>query len=692
MKRILILVVAILWVILITTDSYAVEHSVGIIETANVQLTKDVIKTTILLNSYSLSVNNTSYLKGKPLQFQGLLEDNTPIVTQSVKVGSKDKEALAIKSLSPKVPKKVSENGTIVTLTSDYNLKKNVVEIKYDFEASPSGRWTKARILLPAFDQKNFPKEKLKFYSNIKGAWEDITSLSAPRFFGQSLAIINSETGKGLAFHFTGSHAYIVLDQDKDIFQLILEHVSSGKKYLNKGGGEIFIVPFEYGTGEKVTSPLIYKGDNPFGVDTYLLYEADDIHSVFSENFVERLKYFEELKSFDPDFKTTFVVVPDIFDNRSKLLDTNLLSSLKNTGYIRFGMHGTYHAYPTDDPSNPEHFDTGLVDFSGPNSNNQEWLDSIIKKGIGILDSQNIPHTVFRAPQYKYTEESLLVLADNNVKLAHVCENSPLFKFSPTVIETPLGNRMVLINDDPCNKGVLTSILDKKSYQSITFSPLLVSLGKETSFHVHIWELWSGQNPYDGNAFYKTYDALTNFLTQLQNNNTYYRWFYGEDVANFYLERDAIILNDIENDVLLDNEKRIQLIVSRPVSEGQNLQVILPNGRYVESVTLNGKHLQFFHRSEGLARIILPSLVAGDYEVQLLLSSMKNPSTVLANNYHVSVPKVKKENSPKPLNFNLKQVSNFMNSQTLIFAMSVTTYLAFLLFGLVTFIKNSRKK
>lgn len=63
-KILLILVVAILWVILITTDSYAVEYSVGIIETPNIQLTKDTIKTTILLNSYSLSVNNTAYLRG----------------------------------------------------------------------------------------------------------------------------------------------------------------------------------------------------------------------------------------------------------------------------------------------------------------------------------------------------------------------------------------------------------------------------------------------------------------------------------------------------------------------------------------------------------------------------------------------------------------------------------------------------
>lgn len=649
-------------------------------------------------NSFIFSIGDEDYLRGKPLQFQGILADDAQISSRLPQIASKSAANTTLISQAAGKQKSSPNEETKVNLTGIYKLENDALVLSYRLDATPSSIWKSVGILLPTLNSKVFQKDGIRLFSQVNGRWQEITDMFESRFFGQSFAITNSITGQGLALHIDAPIAYLELQQSKDGLLFKLEHIPFGGKIFRKAEGKVIIAPFTESEGELNDFPIIFGGTTPFGVDTFLLYDADDFHSVFDETFTERLIYFNKLKQFDPDFKTTFLVVPDVFENREKLLNSALVEDLKKNGYIRFGMHGTYHAYPVDDPINPKHFDTQLADFNGPKSTDFLWLESIVQRGIEILNNQGISHSVFRAPEYKYSEQSFSVLADNGIKLVHVCDNKPLFKFSPTAIESSKGNKMTVINDEPCNRGLLTSTAVSKSYRSMTFSNSLVYLGKETSFHVHIWELWSGKNPYDGNIEYKTFDALKDFLSWLQKEDFYYRWFYGDEVATFFLDRNSVLLGDSGQQAGLNGDINIKFSISAPIAKGQNFHVILPKGSFIKSAMLNNSPLEYFNRTDILGKIILPTLPEGDYELTIALSADREEVNFLKDASHVSNENIGlefntvKKNIEKPATIDFPKIFKYLNSESIVLIASVITYLMFLTWGLVDYFKNRRKK
>ncbi len=120
--------------------------------------------------------------------------------------------------------------------------------------------------------------------------------------------------------------------------------------------------------------------------------------------------------------------------------------------------------------------------------------------------------------------------------------------YNPIRIETAQG-WLWKIYDHPCNRGYIKIENGKQIYNAMDFQKSLALNGKETSFHVHIWEFWSGENPYDNNAEYYTFDKVLDYINFLKEKNIDYNWQhaidyyqYLESLQNFYIIFQALML------------------------------------------------------------------------------------------------------------------------------------------------------
>ncbi len=230
------------------------------------------------------------------------------------------------------------------------------------------------------------------YYRLVAGQWESF-NLEKEIFFGQELILFNSLNKKGLLIVFNESYGKFQLSGG----DIVINYLDGRNSKIKDLYSDIYFFPI---FNIEVENNLIYKSKFPDGKEAIILYSADDLHAVFDEKFINRIKYFDLLKDKDLSFKTTFFIVADVFKKRGKPINSQLINDLKSRGYINFGYHGTYHAYPVDNPINPVIFDEGKVDFNGVNSKNLNWLQNIISKGVKILAKQGFDYSIFRAPQY----------------------------------------------------------------------------------------------------------------------------------------------------------------------------------------------------------------------------------------------------------------------------------------------------
>ena len=429
------------------------------------------------------------------------------------------------------------------------------------------------------------------YYRFLAGQWE-LFDLEKEVFFGQELILFNSVDNKGLLIIFGESYGKLQLRGGG----LTIDYLDGRNAKIDGLRSDIYFFPISQ---VGVENNLIYESKFPDGKETIMLYSADDLHAVFDEKFMERIKYFDLLKEKDPSFKTTFLIVADIFRKRGEPINPQLISELKSRGYINFGYHGVYHAYPVDDSINPVVFDKNRVDFNGTNSKNLSWLQGIISKGIKILTEQGFDPSVFRAPQYQYSDESFEVLADNGVHLAHVCQGDI---YNPIRVATEQG-WLWKIYDNPCNRGYVKIENEKQIYDTMNFQKNLALNGKETSFHVHIWELWSGDNPYNGNAEYHTFDKTLDYLAFLKEKDMDYNWQYAADYYQ-YLESLQIfrIINQQQN----SNNLTATLTIEKPLQTNVYLKLLLKDGQFVKSARMDGENIKFSQHRKNLAIFEVP--------------------------------------------------------------------------------------
>lgn len=435
------------------------------------------------------------------------------------------------------------------------------------------------------------------YYRLVAGQWESFDLEKAP-FFGQELILLNSENNKGLLVIFDELYGKLQLKND----ELAISYLDGRNAKIDGLYSDIYFFPISQARAE---DNLIYESKFPDGKETIMLYSADDLHAVFDEKFVERVKYFDLLKEKDPAFKTTFLIVADVFRKRGEDVNTQLVSNLESRGYINFGYHGVYHAYPVDDPINPVIFDEGRVDFNGTNSKNRNWLQDIISKGVEILTAQGFDYSVFRAPQYQYSDESFEVLADNAVHLAHVCQGDI---YNPVRVSTTQG-WLWKIYDNPCNRGYMKIENGKEVYETMDFEEELVLSGKETSFHVHIWELWSGDNPYDSNAEYHTYDRIVDYLAFLGEKDIDYNWQYA---ANYYLYLESLRSFDIDKQQQDLEKLTATLKLKEPLQTNVYLKLLLKDGQFIKTAHVEGKAIKFSQKRKDIAILEIPFEVKND--------------------------------------------------------------------------------
>lgn len=178
----------------------------------------------------------------------------------------------------------------------------------------------------------------------------------------------------------------------------------------------------------------------------------------------------------------------------------------------------------------------------------------------------------------------------------------------------------------------------------------------------------------------------------------YYRWFYGDEVATFFLDRNSVLLGDLEQQVGLNGDINIKFSISAPIAKGQNFHVILPKGNFIRSAMLNNSPLEYFNRTDTLGKVILPTLPEGDYELIIALSTNRGGVNFLKDVPHVSNENIGlefnavKKNTEKPVVIDSSKIFKYLNSESLVLTASITTYLMFLTWGLVDYFKNRRKK
>lgn len=429
------------------------------------------------------------------------------------------------------------------------------------------------------------------YYRFVAGQWEPF-DLEKEVFFGQELIAFNSIDNKGL---------FIILDESYGKLQLrggglTIDYLDGRDAKIDGLRSDIYFFSISQ---VRVENNLIYKSKFPDGKETIILYSADDLHAVFDEKFAERIKYFDLLKEKDPTFKTTFLVVADVFRKRGEPVNSRLISELKSRGYINFGYHGVYHAYPVDDPVNPVVFDESHVDFNGANSKNLSWLQDIVSKGIKILAEQRFDYSVFRAPQYQYSDESFEILANNGVHLAHMCQGDI---YNPIRMATAQG-WLWKIYDNPCNRGYVRIENEKQIYDTMDLQKNLALNGKETSFHIHIWELWSGDNPYDSNAEYHTFDRIADYLFFLGEKDMDYSWQYAADYYQYLESLRILDITDQRQDL---DRLTATLTIEKPLQTNIYLKLLLKNGQFVKSARIDGENIKFSQRRKNLAILEVP--------------------------------------------------------------------------------------
>ena len=429
------------------------------------------------------------------------------------------------------------------------------------------------------------------YYRLVAGQWE-VFELGSDAFFGQELILFDSQGHKGILVVFDEPYGKLQLKNG----ELAISYLDGRAAKIDGLHSDIYFSPIsQVGTENN----LLYESKFPDGKESIILYSADDLHAVFDEKFVDRIKYFDLLKEKDPTFKTTFLIVADVFRKRGEPVNTQLVSELKSKGYINFGYHGVYHAYPVDDPINPVIFDDSRVDFNGTNSKNRNWLQDVISKGVEILTAQGFDYSVFRAPQYQYSDESFESLADNGVHLAHICQGDI---HNPIRVSTAQG-WLWKVYDNPCNKGYVKIENGKGNYDTMDFSEELALNGKETSFHVHIWELWSGDNPYDGNAEYHTFDRVVNFLAFLGEKDIDYNWQYA---ADYYRYLESLRSFDISNQQQNSDQFTATLKLKEPLQTNIYLKLFLKDGQFIKNAHVDGKAIKFSQKREKVVMLEIP--------------------------------------------------------------------------------------
>lgn len=430
-----------------------------------------------------------------------------------------------------------------------------------------------------------------KYYRLVSGQWQSF-DLSGKFFFGQELILFNSKNADGLLIIFNEPYGRLRIKNN----ELIIDYTDGRNATIDRLDSDISFLPVSKFGNE---DPVLYEAKFPEGKEAMILYSADDLHAVFDEKFVERLKYFDLLKEKDPTFKTTFLIVADVYKRRGVPLNPTLISALESRGYIRFGFHGTYHSYPVDDPSNPVLFDDHFVDYSGEKSNDPEWLQDIILKGKTMLTEQGFDTTVFRAPQYQYSEESIPVLAQNGVHLAHMCQEDV---YNPIRVATKEG-WLWKIYDAPCDRGYIRIENGKESYDSMAFKKELALSGKETSFHAHIWELWSGDNPYDNNVRYHTFDRLVEYLAFLQEKDVDYNWQYAADYYRYLESLWALNITEQKHD---SDDLTATLTLKEPLQTNVYLKLLVKQRQFVKSARINGEEIKFSQSRKNQAILEVP--------------------------------------------------------------------------------------
>lgn len=430
-----------------------------------------------------------------------------------------------------------------------------------------------------------------KFYRLVAGQWEPF-DLRDEFFFGQEIILFNTEERVGILLVFGESYGRLHLEGD----DFIINFLDGANVSVKEIRSSIYFAPI---SNVGVENNILYKSKFPDGKESIVVYTADDLHAVFDKTFAERLKFFDVLKSADPSFKTTFVVVADVFNRRGKLVDTELVDEIKQRD-VHFGFHGVYHSYPVDDPINPQLFDPHFVDFNGKNSNDTEWLQQIISKGVNVLKSQGFDYTVFRAPQYQYSDESVSVLAENGIHLTHNCQ---LAVYNPIRVETVSG-WLWKVYDSPCDRGLMRVVNGREVYKDMYFKEQLALNGKETSFHVHIWEFWSGNNPWDSNAEYHTYESIVDYLTFLEKQGIDYNWQYASDYYQYLESLNSVKLQD---QVVSGNKITAILIKEKPLLQNIYLKLLLKDGQVMKSASIGENNIRFSQQRKNFAILEIPA-------------------------------------------------------------------------------------
>ena len=126
------------------------------------------------------------------------------------------------------------------------------------------------------------------YYRFVTGQWEPF-NLEKEVFFGQELILFNSINNKGL---------FVILDESYGKLQLrggglSIDYLDGRNAKIDGLRSSLYFFPISQ---VGVENNLIYKSKFPDGKETVILYSADDLHAVFDEKFVERIKYFERVK------------------------------------------------------------------------------------------------------------------------------------------------------------------------------------------------------------------------------------------------------------------------------------------------------------------------------------------------------------------------------------------------------------
>lgn len=162
--------------------------------------------------------------------------------------------------------------------------------------------------------------------------------------------------------------------------------------------------------------------------DILILYSTDDIFSTYTwDNIGYPDKGLFRLHKEWPQLKYTVQLVvanrylgddhPKLHildDPDAKQLWLDLHTKEEFREWMEFGNHGYYHS-PKGDPNLDHHEFNGEVN---PNANDFDWCDTVFKNARSVYEEiglNNEEILVMRFPGYKYTQEALQALVENNI-------------------------------------------------------------------------------------------------------------------------------------------------------------------------------------------------------------------------------------------------------------------------------------